>query len=389
MKTLILTIYISALFFLKKVKNYFFILVFLFISTLSFAQKQFHITIQFVPKLDTNNIRIIMEVGKGVQHIPVVVKKGKIEIDCKVFSKYAYLSISSPATSNQKSYFITNEVSSIIFYGNDKSAKDYPFVNGKLINAIEIINSKEAKQLTLYVQKEQKDVDDFNQKFGAKVNSNDSLMSIYKHLGGLYDKKLMDFIKLNSNQYFSFWVFRMQIATSENINADSLLLFYQNVLYPKYKNLLEANFTLEYLKGRTIKINHLAPDFTTIDITGRKISLNQYRGKYVLLNFWATWCGPCVEELPLFNKLRNDYTQEQLEMISISCDRKMADLKNGIKKYSLYWTNVYQDQALINKYVISEAIPLTFLIDKDGKLVYMHVGALYNTEELRKILKKN
>ena len=87
----------------RQIKNYCFILVLLFISTLCFAQKQFHITIQFVPKLDTNNIRIIMEVGNGVIHIPVVVKQGKIEIDCKVFSKYPHLSITSPTTSNQKS----------------------------------------------------------------------------------------------------------------------------------------------------------------------------------------------------------------------------------------------------------------------------------------------
>ena len=83
----------------NQIKNTYCLLIFILISSFSFAQKQFHITIQFVPKLDSNNIRIIMEVGKGVQHIPVVVKNGKIEIDCKVFSKYAYLSISSPATS--------------------------------------------------------------------------------------------------------------------------------------------------------------------------------------------------------------------------------------------------------------------------------------------------
>ena len=372
----------------NQIKNTCCLLIFLLISTLTFAQKQFHITIQFVPKLETNNIKIIMEVGNGVQHIPVVVKKGKIEIDCKVFSKYAYLSISSPTTSNQKSYFITNEVSSLIFYGNDRSAKDYPFVNGKLINASEIINSNEAKKLSLYVQKEQKDVDDFEQKNGNSRFMNDSLMSIYKHVGALYDKKLMDFIELNSNQYFSFWVFRMQIATSESTNADSLLLFYQKVLYPKYKNLFEANYTMEYLNGRALKINSSAPEFTTTDITGRKISLNQFRGKYVLLNFWATWCGPCVEELPLFNKLRTDFPQEQLEMISISSDSKMANLENGIKKYNLNWTNVYQDEALLNKYQLSGGIPMTFLIDKEGKIAFMQVGSLSDTEELRKLLIK-
>jgi len=372
----------------NQLKNIFCLLIFLFISTLSFAQKQFHITIQFVPKLDTNNIKIIMEVGKGWHNIPVVVKNRKIEIDCKVFSKYAYLSISSPTTSNQKAYFITNEVSSLIFYGNDKSAKDYPFVNGKLINAIEIINSDEAKKLKHYVQKEKKESDDFEQKNGSSKYMSDSLMSIYKHVGALYDKKLMDFIKLNSNQYFSFWVFRIQLASSENINVDSLLLFYQKVLYPKYKNLFEAKYTLEYLKGRTFKINKPAPDFVTKDITGKTITLKQFRGKYVFINIWATWCVPCVEELPLIKKLRDDFSEEQLVMISLSEDLTKASLENGIKQYGLNWTNVYRDFDLINKYQFSSGIPLSFLIDKEGKLVFMHNGGLIDTDELRKLLMK-
>jgi len=144
---------------------------------------------------------------------------------------------------------------------------------------------------------------------------------------------------------------------------------------------------LEYLKGRTLKINIPAPDFVTKDITGKTITLKQLRGKYVFINIWATWCGPCVEELPLIKKLRDDFSENQLVMISLSEDRTKTILENGIKQYGLNWINVLRDFDLINKYKISSGIPLSFLIDKEGKLVFMHNGGLIDTDEIRNIIK--
>jgi thiol-disulfide isomerase/thioredoxin len=361
----------------------------MFISTLCFGQKKFHINIQFVPKLDTNNFRMILNNGKSNKFIPIVLKNGKIEISCDVYSKYAYLNFSSAITSNQKSYFITKEVSSIIFYGKDKSDKDYPFVNGKLMNAIDINNSDESKKLHNYAQKEYLDLEYFRAKHETEFKKNDSIFSIYKKLGKKYDKKCMDFIKLNSNQYYYFWTFNAEFKYSEYTEVDTLLHFFKNYLYPKYKNLFEANYTLEFLKAKTLKINQPAPEFTTTDMFGRKFSLSQLRGKYVLLNFWATWCVPCVAELPIIKKLREDFANDQLEIISISEDRIKVDWENGIKKYGLNWTHVFRDSGnIINKYLIFGGIPLTYLIDKEGKLVYICKGALSDTEEIRKLMIK-
>jgi peroxiredoxin len=375
----------------NQIKNTCCLLIFLLISTLSFAQKQFHITIQFVPSGNLNEMKLMLDDGKGTSRFPTIVKNGKIDINLKVYSKYAYLNIYSPASKNQKAYLITKEVSSITYYGNNKSSIDYPFSNGKLVNVIDLFNCKQVKEIVDYTQKERMDFKGFREKYQAEFKTNDSLLYVYKQKGKILDKKYLEFIKSKSDQYFYFWYFNFGFKDSEFIETDSLLQFYKEFLYPKYKNLFEAKRALAYLstppakrnqtttdfysKVNLVAINQPAPEFTTTDISGKKFSLKELRGKYVLLNFWATWCGPCVEELPLFNKLRNDFPQEQLEMISISSDRKMADLENGIKKYNLNWTNVYQDEALLNKYQLSGEIPMTFLIDKDGKLVLMQVGA--------------
>ena len=367
-------------------KNYCCFLISFFISTLCFSQKQFHITIQFVPKLDTNNIEVMFDDGKGFSRFPVSVKNGIIDINTKVYSKFASLNLRSPITSNSKTYFITKEESSIIYYWDNKSVKDYPFVNNKITNAIEITNCIEIKKWLDYTQKERKDLADFEENHKAELNTNDSLKSIYNQKDKLDLKKSLDFIRLNSDQYFYLWFFNLQLKDRQSIEADSLLQYYKDVLYPKYKDLFEAKFLLDFLQARTLKINQPAPDFTTTDISGRKFSLKQLRGKYVYINIWATWCGPCVAELPLIKKLRDDFPEDQLEMISISEDGTLAKLENGIKQYGLNWTHVFQDKALINKYQISGGIPLSFLIDKEGKLVFLQEGSLSDTKKLRKLM---
>jgi peroxiredoxin len=87
--------------------------------------------------------------------------------------------------------------------------------------------------------------------------------------------------------------------------------------------------------------------------------------------------------------LRDDFSEDRLEIISISVDKTKADLENGIKKYALNWTHVFQDQGLITKYQIYNGIPSTFLIDKEGVLVFKQVGRFSDTGELRKLMMKN
>jgi peroxiredoxin len=364
----------------------------LIISNLCYGQKQFHITVQFVPKLDSTEFLAFFDNGKGGKTIPVSLKNGKIEISSEVYSKWAILNLYSPANSSQKTYFITEDESSIIYSVDNKSAKDYPFVNSKLINALELRDCEEMKKLIAYTQKESKDVNDFHDKYKTKLRTNDSLMAIYKQKDKISLNKLLNFIKLNSDRYIYFRYFNLVFQEKQNIEADSLLQFYKENLYPKYPDLLEAKYILDRLTDRSIsesiKINQPAPEFTTTDINGKKFSLRELRGKYVLINLWATWCGPCVAELPLFTKLRNDFSKDQLEIISLSVDSKKEDMEKGIKKYGLNWTNVFRDMRLVAKYQISGAIPLTFLIDKEGKLVFMHVGSLSNTDELRNLLMK-
>jgi len=146
-------------------------------------------------------------------------------------------------------------------------------------------------------------------------------------------------------------------------------------------------------------ISMTAPAFTKNDINGLSISLADYKGKkYVLLDFWATWCGPCKAFTPHLNEIYAKYAPKGLEVISISHDRNAAEWIAGVKEEKMdKWRNIYtgfdKTQNEIARQYGIEAIPTVILIDMDGKIVGRYVGTAVDgdipqlKQQLAKLLK--
>ena len=110
-----------------------------------------------------------------------------------------------------------------------------------------------------------------------------------------------------------------------------------------------------------------AANFTLNDINGKKVSSSEFKGKVVVLNFWATWCGPCRAEMPSLNNLYNEYKDKGLVVLAVSVDTSEKPVKSFIKEYKLSFP-VLMDK---NKEVSFDdygvlGLPTTFLIDKNG-----------------------
>ncbi len=117
-------------------------------------------------------------------------------------------------------------------------------------------------------------------------------------------------------------------------------------------------------------IGTVAPDFTLTTVDGKKVKLSDYRGKAVLLNFWATWCGPCKIEIPWFLNMEKQYGPQGLVVLGVAMD---DDGKNSVEKFSkemkIDYTVVLGNDDVADQYGGVAGLPTTFYLDRNGRVV--------------------
>lgn len=118
-----------------------------------------------------------------------------------------------------------------------------------------------------------------------------------------------------------------------------------------------------------------APDFTVTDINGKKLSLSSYRGKVVLLDFWATWCTPCRAEIPHFVEMQQQFGPQGLQVIGISMDDGPKPVKEFYEQYRINYPLAVGDDKLAESFGGVLGLPVNFLIDRDGRIVKKYLGA--------------
>jgi len=131
------------------------------------------------------------------------------------------------------------------------------------------------------------------------------------------------------------------------------------------------------IKAATLKdrqIRHEAPDFVLKDADGKTVRLSDYKGKVILLDFWATSCGPCRVEIPWFTDMEHKKKDQGFEVLGISMDDGWEDVKPFLAGMKVNYRVVMGDELTSRMYGDVEAIPTTFLIDKQGKIAAIHVG---------------
>jgi len=123
------------------------------------------------------------------------------------------------------------------------------------------------------------------------------------------------------------------------------------------------------MAGTTIAALQTAPDFTRADLAGRSIGLGAYRGKLVLLNFWATWCGPCLSEIPRFAAWQRRYGPDGLQILGVSMDDDPAPVRAAYQKFHLSYPVVMGDAQLGELFGGVLGLPFSYLIDPRGRIV--------------------
>ncbi len=119
-------------------------------------------------------------------------------------------------------------------------------------------------------------------------------------------------------------------------------------------------------QGTRSVVNKRAPQIVRIDLKGGQVDLKSLRGKVVLLNFWATWCAPCLVEMPVFSAWQRQYGSQGLQVIGISMDDDAAPVRKLVSKLKTDYPIAMGDAKLGEEYGGVMGLPLTYLIDRNG-----------------------
>jgi peroxiredoxin len=180
------------------------------------------------------------------------------------------------------------------------------------------------------------------------------------------------FIKDHPTSPVSLYILKHELTDDYYPDYDKLAPYYD----PLSPELKQTKFGQEYgkmlagLKNKRIGIK--APDFILADTSGKPLSLSSLRGKYVLVDFWASWCGPCRQENPNIVKAYNQFKDKNFTILGVSLDQKRDAWLNAIAKDKLDWTQVsdlkYWNSAAAQLYAV-KAIPQNLLLDPDGRII--------------------
>lgn len=276
----------------------------------------------------------VLRIGK--QHINLILRdKSAVRVNADGKNIYAFKTISG----SDESVALNDFVSNLQIFNQKKDS---------VINALKA-NPEKQNEINQYYQNEYYAFANYRQRFIAENNNSAALLPVLSTLDTEKEMSIYDAVM-------------QQLLVS----------------FPNSPNVQNAKANYEQLKAQQEKQNFLAPgkpapNFTQNDVNGKPISLSDLKGKVVLIDFWASWCGPCRKENPNVVALYNKYKDKGFTVLSVSLDKDKASWLAAIEKDKLSWPYHVSDL----KYWSNEAaklyqvsgIPFTVLVDSNGKII--------------------
>ena len=133
--------------------------------------------------------------------------------------------------------------------------------------------------------------------------------------------------------------------------------------------------------GAALHAQAPAPDFTLRSLEGANLRLAEQRGRVVLVNFWATWCGPCKQEMPHLNRLYDKYRSAGFVLLGVNVDDDSRQAAGTVSKLGVHFPVLFDVDKAVSRLYDLQSMPATVLIDRDGRVRYLHRGYREGLEE--------
>lgn len=117
-----------------------------------------------------------------------------------------------------------------------------------------------------------------------------------------------------------------------------------------------------------------APNFTLKDASGNNMRLSELRGNVILINFWASWCGPCRQEMPLLDELYTQYKPLGFTILGVNVEEDSSQARDMLKKIPVTFPVLFDNENKVSKLYNVVAMPSTVIVDRDGNMRYVHLG---------------
>lgn len=345
-------------------------IVFLFASFCNHAFSQLNLTIKLNKNLDPQKVQLFYLDGEVNKFLKPKFVDNTALINEVIKSKYARLIVNYTDKLGRPGlcFLVTKGISAIEFKEVADSSIN-PINNYKAKNVFNVNSTSIYAAINKYTKNELKKFNSINA--AIEHASTDSLLKLRSEAYEMLAFKQIEYIKLNANNYFYFEKFINEIVPS--LKSKYLAEMYEifNASFPNnLKETYEGKSVKKLLEGNLyVKIGMNCPKFKTTDYLGNEINSEKLKGKYFLLSFWATWCSPCVKEIPQLKNIRDSYDENNLSIISISHDSDSTKFINGISNYEMNWVHVFNSPAM--QYLFGQKpIPSVYLIDNNGKIVF-------------------
>jgi len=131
---------------------------------------------------------------------------------------------------------------------------------------------------------------------------------------------------------------------------------------------------MQAVMASSVKVAEQAPDFTLKSLDGPNLRLEEYRGQVVLINFWASWCGPCRQEMPILDRLHQRYEDTGFAVLGVNVEGKVDPAQEIVDKTKVTFPVLIDEGQSVSELYELEAMPSTVVVDRDGVVRYVHRG---------------